>query len=82
MSIDIKSLSLPELKEEMIKLGEKPFRAKQIYEWIHVKLVQDFDEMTNISKETRQKLKDNFELITLRVVDSLTSKDQDIKVFV
>ena len=48
---DIKSLSLEELKSEMSVMGEKPFRAKQIYEWMHVRHVSDFDEMTNISKE-------------------------------
>ena len=45
--IDIKSLTLPELQEEMEKIGEKKFRAGQIYEWMHVKLVDSFDEMTN-----------------------------------
>ena len=38
---DIKSLTLSQLKEEMAALGEKPFRAKQLYEWMHVKLARD-----------------------------------------
>lgn len=46
---DIRSMTLEELKEAMTALGEKPFRAKQIYEWLHVRLVDDFDEMTNLS---------------------------------
>ena len=75
MKIDIKSLSLNELKEQMKLLGEKPFRAKQIYEWLHIKLVRSFDEMTNLSKDTRQKLEENFMLTNLQVVDSLTSSD-------
>lgn len=75
MKIDIKSLTLSELKEQLELLGEKSFRAKQIYEWLHVKLVRSFDEMTNISKETRKKLEENFELINLKVVDSLISED-------
>lgn len=75
MKIDIKSLTLNELKEQLVLLGEKPFRAKQIYEWLHVKLVRSFDEMTNISKETKQKLEENFELTNLKVVDSLISED-------
>lgn len=75
MKIDIKSLTFSELKEQLELLGEKSFRAKQIYEWLHVKLVRSFDEMTNISKETRQKLQENFELIDLKVVDSLISED-------
>ena len=45
---DIKSMNMDELTEFIISLGEKKFRAKQIYEWIHVKHVDSFDEMTNI----------------------------------
>lgn len=75
MKIDIKSLTMNELKEQLVLLGEKPFRAKQIYEWLHVKLIRSFDEMTNISKETKQKLEENFELTNLKVVDSLISED-------
>ena len=75
MKIDIKSLSLEELKEQVALIGEKPFRAKQIYEWLHVKLVRSFDEMTNLSKETRQKLEEMFLLTNLNVVDSLVSDD-------
>ena len=45
---DIKSLTLSQLKEEMAALGEKPFRAKQLYEWMKVKLARDYGEMTNI----------------------------------
>lgn len=47
---DIKSLNLKELTALMEQLGEKGFRAKQIYQWLHVKQVASFDEMTNISK--------------------------------
>ena len=49
---DIKSQTLEELKNTVLELGEKPFRAKQLYEWMHVKLADDFDEMTNLSKKT------------------------------
>ena len=54
---DIKSMNMDELTEFIISLGEKKFRAKQIYEWIHVKHVDSFDEMTNISKKFIQVLK-------------------------
>ena len=47
---DIKSLTLSQLKEEMELLGEKAFRAKQLYEWMHVKLARNYTEMTNIPK--------------------------------
>ena len=71
---DIKSLTLSQLKEEMAALGEKPFRAKQLYEWMHVKLVDSFDEMTNLSKNFRQKLKENCTLTALKKVEVQISK--------
>ena len=54
--IDIKSLSYDELIQTMVEMGEKPFRGKQIYEWLHKKAVMSFDEMTNLSKALREKL--------------------------
>ena len=56
--IDIKSLSLNELKKELESKGEKAFRAKQMYEWMHVKLAERFDEMTNLSKDFREHCKE------------------------
>ena len=50
---DIKSLNLEELKTRIAQLGDKPFRAKQIYEWMHRKLIAEFDEMTNSPKSLR-----------------------------
>ena len=47
---DIKSMNLEELKSYMESIGEKPFRAKQLYEWMHEKQAASFDEMTNLSK--------------------------------
>ena len=44
---DIKSLPLELLEEELVSAGERAFRARQMYEWMHGKLVRDFDEMTN-----------------------------------
>ena len=55
MKRNIKSFTLDELKDEMISIGEKPFRAEQIFKWIHQENVLSFDEMTNISKELREK---------------------------
>ena len=48
--VDVKSLNLKELEEFLLSLGEKKFRAKQIYEWMHIHHVTSFDEMTNLSK--------------------------------
>ena len=50
---DIKSMTIDELKELMTSLGDKPFRAKQIYSWLHEHLVTSYDEMTNLSKGLR-----------------------------
>ena len=70
---DIKSLTLQELQEEIEKLGDRKFRAKQIYSWLHEKLVGDFDEMTNISRDLREKLKNNYELTSLKIAEVHTS---------
>ncbi len=72
--IDIKSLDLSELKKLVESIGEKPFRAKQIYEWMHQKLVTDFDEMTNLSKNTREKLHQICVLTALKQIDVKISK--------
>ena len=50
---DIKSMTIDELKKLMTTLGDKPFRAKQIYSWLHEHLVTSYDEMTNLSKSLR-----------------------------
>ena len=57
---DIASYNFEELKEEMLALGEKPFRSKQIYSWLHEKLADSFEEMTNLSKVLREKLEENY----------------------
>ena len=72
--IDIKSMNLAELKDFMVEIGEKPFRAKQIYEWLHVKHVESFDEMTNISKKMIESLKERCELISLKKEEVQISK--------
>ena len=66
--LDIKSLTKEELIDEIEKLGEKKFRATQMYEWMHKKLVRSFDEMTNLSKDFREKCKENFSFISLNPV--------------
>lgn len=71
---DIKSLYLPELEQEIRKIGGKPFRAKQIYQWLHEKLVTDFDQMSNLSKAFREQLKEEFELTALTPVDVQVSQ--------
>ena len=57
---DIKSLSINELEQVLADFGEPKYRAKQIFQWIHKKYVNSFDEMLNLSKDLRQKLKENY----------------------
>ncbi len=74
MKKDLKSLNLEQLTEELLNIGEKKFRAKQVYSWIHEKLVDSFDEMTNLSKDLREKLNANYTLNSMDVVAVQTSK--------
>ena len=70
---DIKSLDYEELQQFMASLGEKPFRAKQLYQWMHEKLAADMDEMTNLSRELREKLKETTAYTSLEAVERLVS---------
>ena len=74
---DLRSFTLEKLTEEMKSLGEKPFRAKQIYGWLHQKQVTSFDEMTNISKDLRKELEENYTLKNLKIVEKLVSKEDN-----
>lgn len=71
---DIKSMTLAELQEVVAGLGEKPFRAKQIYSWLHERQAASYGEMTNLSKSLREKLKGEYPLTALEVVEVQTSK--------
>lgn len=66
---DIRSYTYSELQEEMQEFGEKAFRARQIYEWLHVKLADSFDEMTNLSKSLRQRLDKAYEIRKVSMVE-------------
>ena len=70
---EIKSLSVAELKEHLVSMGEKPFRAKQIFKWLHLP-VSSFDEMTDLSKDLRSKLSERFLLTVPKVVREQVSK--------
>ena len=73
--IDIKSLNYEELIEFMTEMGEKPFRGKQIYEWLHKKAAMSFGEMTNISKALQQKLEGKSYIAQTTMLEKLVSKD-------
>ena len=76
---NIRYLSLPEIEEYFEKMGEKKFRAKQVYEWLWLKPVQSFEAMTNLSKEMRSKLKEDFTLPGLTVDLMQQSEDGTVK---
>ena len=75
----IYSLRLDELKDWLTEHGEKAFRAAQIFEWLYVKRVKTYDEMTNIPKGLREKLEAEFALTTLSTIVKQESKDGTIK---
>lgn len=72
--IDIKSMNLAELTALTGKWGEKPFRARQIYQWMHQKLVDNVDDMTNLSIALREKIKEECTYTALKQVDVQISK--------
>ncbi|RYY36664.1 MAG: 23S rRNA (adenine(2503)-C(2))-methyltransferase RlmN [Sphingobacteriaceae bacterium] len=76
---DIRSLSLSQLQEHFTRMGEKSFRAKQVYEWLWKKSCFSFDEMSNISKELRTKLNDNFTINNVKINSFQLSGDKTIK---
>ena len=71
---DIRSFTLAELKKEMEFIGEKAFRSKQIYEWLHVKLADSFEEMTNLSKPLREKLSHSYVIPKVELEERQISK--------
>ena len=71
---DIKSFNKEELRLVIGELGEKKFRADQMYDWMHVKLARSFDEMTNISKDFREKCKEKFFYMAVELVTVQESK--------
>ena len=72
---DICELSYDELSEVVTgELSEKRFRAAQIYEWLHKKKAKDFSEMSNLSKELREKLSENFVITVMEPVEVLCSE--------
>lgn len=76
---NIKDYNLEELKKELISIGEKPFRAEQIFKWIYQDKVTSFDEMTNLSLELREKLKQNYSLCIFNILKKQESSDGTIK---
>jgi 23S rRNA (adenine2503-C2)-methyltransferase len=76
---DIRSLTKAQLRDFFIQSGNKAFRGDQVYEWLWQKNAHSFDEMTNISKETRQDLQDNFVINHIEVDSIQRSSDGTVK---
>lgn len=72
--ININNLTLEELEEYIVNLGEKKFHAKQIFKWIHKIGIVTFDEMTDISKSLRDKLKESTYILNMEVLECQKSK--------
>lgn len=76
---NIRHLSLPALQQYFATIGEKPFRAKQVYEWLWQKHAGSFEAMTNLSKQLRSSLEEHFTLPALKVDTTQHSADGTIK---
>ena len=72
---NIKEYNLDELKQELISVGEKGYRAEQIFNWLYVEKVKSFDDMTNLSLELREKLKNNYTICNYNILKKLESSD-------
>lgn len=76
---DIRALTLPKLKELFTEMGEKTFRANQVYEWLWQKSARSFEEMSNLSKNLREQLDLNFVINAVKINSSQISADRTIK---
>jgi 23S rRNA (adenine2503-C2)-methyltransferase len=71
--LNLLDMTIEELQEGLAAVGQEKYRAKQIFQWVH-KGVKDIDEMTNLSKDLRQTLKDGFYIGTLKILKKLVSR--------
>lgn len=76
---DIRSLNLEQLTDEFVKVGQPAFRARQTYEWLWKKGARNFEEMTNLSKETRTWLEEHFSILSVVIHTTRKSSDGTIK---
>jgi 23S rRNA (adenine2503-C2)-methyltransferase len=73
--LDIRKFSVEELTDQLLKLGEPKFRARQVHEWLWKKSARSFEEMTNLSRELRSKLNQQFTLVP--VAENIVQKSKD-----
>lgn len=74
---DIRSCNAEEMKEIVLSYGEKPFRGKQLMEWVHAKQAETFDEMSNLSGKLRDKLKEDYIISGVKMVEKQISRKED-----
>jgi len=77
--IDIRSLSLADIEHFFQTINEKSFRARQVYEWLWKKSCRSFDEMTNLSRNSREKLREAFTFRVTKVLKKVSSSDGTVK---
>ena len=70
--MDLKSMTLQEMQEYMESIGEKKFRAKQVYEWFHKHLALSLDEMNNIPKKLKEKIEQTQDVYGVKPVQENT----------
>ncbi len=75
--INLNEYTLEELEKYIDELGEKKFHAKQIFKWLHREKVSNIDDMTDISKSLRDKLKQNTYILSLNILEAQKSKNDD-----
>ena len=78
---DIGSFHLTELQDEMEQIGQKKYRARQIYEWLHIKLARSFDEMSNLSRDLRKTLAAAYTIMPLELVEQQISQQDGTNKF-
>ncbi len=74
---DIRSCNAEEMKQIVLSYGEKPFRGKQLMEWVHGKQAETFDEMSNLSEKLREKLKEDYIISGMKIIEKQISKKKD-----
>lgn len=77
--MNLRDLDFDEMVDLSLSFGEKKFRAKQLFEWVHKKQATDIDDMTNLSQDFREKLKQNYTLSGVKIVNRQISKMNDTK---
>ena len=79
MRTNLLDLTLPALTDWFASLGEKPFRAKQVFRWVHQRGVADFDAMTDLARSLREKLREVAEVRPPAILSEHRSADGTVK---